>query len=156
MDFKWNYLLADGRDARFICFKCFEGRGSMINAQFAFRASSFVIGQFSINETKSIGFVCIVVEKRGGKGLRYKYPPLLDVAKKYIAAPRFQFNCRSAEKLGSSSCVLLFSTYFDHAISTFLLRHSPKRLAEKGYSHKRYIVTSAKMIIHLFNKNMAY
>lgn len=33
-------------------------------AQFAFRASSFVIGQFSINETKSIGFVCNVVEKR--------------------------------------------------------------------------------------------
>lgn len=75
MDFKWNYLLADGRDARFICFKCFEGRGSMINAQFAFRASSLVIGQFSINETKSIGFVCIVVEKRGEKAFVINIPP---------------------------------------------------------------------------------
>lgn len=114
----------------------------MINAQFAFRASSFVIGQFSINETKSIGFVCIVVEKRGGKGLRYKYPPLLDVAKKYIAAPRFQFNCRSAEKLGSSSCVLLFSTYFEVTLTQFRrssLAEKTRRKRVQSQALYRYI-----------------
>lgn len=76
-------------------------------AQFAFRASSFVIGQFSINETKSM---CAMSSKNERRGLhpRYNKYPSSTLPRN---TSRFQFKLSERRKIGIElfTCVLLVS-----------------------------------------------